>query len=372
MLAGRGVLVPDELRPYYLDFLRGTMELSKRRQRALGAGGALHVELGPRGYDVVIARGALRKVGELLGPERKVLIVTDDGVPPEYARTVAARCAAPTLVTVPQGEGSKSLAALQTLLTAMLDASFTRADCVCAVGGGVVGDLAGLAAALYMRGIDFYNIPTTLLAQVDSAVGGKTAVDLGGAKNIVGAFWQPKAVLIDPDTLRTLSPRETACGMAEAVKTALIGDAALFELFEAGKAQAQPETVIARCLAVKKAIVESDERESGLRKALNFGHTIGHAVEAVTGLPHGECVALGMLPMCAMDVRARLRGLLEGLGLPTAVKADPAAVYAAALHDKKTKDGAITAVFVETPGQCELRTMPQEALRAGIEMVVKT
>ena len=220
-----------------------------------------------------------------------------------------------------------------------------------------------------MRGVDFYNIPTTLLSQVDSSIGGKTAVNLGGVKNIVGAFWQPKAVLIDPDTLRTLSARTLACGMAEAVKTALIGDAALFALLEEGGADT--ETVIARSLAVKKVVVESDEREGGARKTLNFGHSIGHAIEAVTGLPHGECVALGMLPMCAPEVRARLVPVLEGLGLPTSVRADPEAVCAELLHDKKLLDGAITAVFVETPGQSELRRMPPEALRAGIEMVVK-
>ena len=329
----------------------------------------LRMNLGARSYDISLARGCLSRAGETLSLNRKVLIVTDEGVPAEYAAAVAAQCASPLVVTLPQGEGSKSLAALETLLTAMLDAGFTRGDCVCAVGGGVPGDLAGFAAASYMRGIDFYNIPTTLLSQVDSSIGGKTAVNLGGVKNIVGAFWQPKAVLIDPDTLRTLSPRTLACGMAEAVKTALIGDAALFALLEAGEADTQ--TVIARSLAVKKAVVEADEHESGARKALNFGHSIGHAIEAVTGLPHGECVALGMLPMCAPAVRARLAPVLERLGLPTSVRADPEAVYAEMLHDKKMADGAITAVFVETPGQSEMRRMPPEALRSGIEMVVK-
>ncbi len=329
----------------------------------------LHMDLGERGYDIVIERGCLAGAGTLLRLDRKALIVTDNGVPSEYASAVAAACAAPLVVTVPQGEASKSLATLETLLTAMLEAGFTRSDCVCAVGGGVVGDLAGFAAASYMRGIDFYNLPTTLLSQVDSSIGGKTAVNLGGVKNIVGAFWQPRKVLIDPDTLKTLGARELACGMAEAVKTALIGDAALFDLFEDGGAE--PETVIARSLAVKKAIVEADERESGARKTLNFGHSIGHAIESATGLPHGACVALGMLPMCAPAVRARLLPVLEKLGLPTEARADPEAVFAEMLHDKKMADGAITAVFVETPGQSELRRMPPEALRAGIELVVK-
>ena len=329
----------------------------------------LHMDLGERGYDVVVERGCLQRAGRLLNLNRRALIVTDEGVPARYAQTLASACAAPLLFTVPRGEGSKSLAVLEQLLTAMLSAGFTRGDCVCAVGGGVCGDLAGFAAACYMRGIDFYNVPTTLLSQVDSSIGGKTAVDLCGAKNVVGAFWQPKKVLIDPDTLGSLPPRELACGMAEAVKTALIGDASLFAGFEAGISRI--EDVIAASLAVKKSVVEADEREGGLRKILNFGHTVGHAVESVTGLPHGECVALGMLPMCSDAVRARLTPVLERLGLPTSVRADPEAVFDALRHDKKTTDGTITAVFVETPGRCELRRVAPEALRAGIETVVK-
>ena len=329
----------------------------------------LRMALGERSYDITVERGCLARIGELLNLGRRVCVVTDDGVPAEYAETVAAAAKAPLVVTVPRGEDSKRLGVLEGLLSEMLAAGFTRGDCVCAVGGGVVGDLAGFAAATYMRGIDFYNIPTTLLSQVDSSIGGKTAVDLAGAKNIVGAFWQPRAVLIDPDTLQTLPARQLASGMAEAVKSALIGDGALFRRFEAGDVPI--EDVITASLAVKKAVVESDEREGGARKCLNFGHSIGHAIESVTGLPHGECVALGMLPMCAEPVRARLAPVLERLGLPTQVQADPDAVFAALGHDKKMAAGRISAVYVETPGQYELRDVAPEALRSGIEMVVK-
>lgn len=331
----------------------------------------LHMDLAARGYDILIKRACLSEVDKYIHLDRKALIVTDDGVPPEYAAAVASACAAPHIVTVPQGEGSKSLATLETLLMAMLDAGFTRSDCVCAVGGGVIGDLAGFTAASYMRGVDFYNLPTTLLAQVDSSIGGKTAVDLGGVKNIVGAFWQPKAVLIDPDTLKTLRARELSCGMAEAIKTALIGDAALFESLESAGAAVDLEHVVAASLAVKKAIVESDERESNARRSLNFGHSIGHAIESVTGLPHGACVALGMLPMCAPELQERLKRVLDACGLPTEVRADPQAVFHALQHDKKMADGVIIAVYVETPGSYVLRAVPPEALRAGIEMVVK-
>ena len=370
VLTGRGALVDDALRPYYLEFLRGTMEVSKRLQRDCGAAdGTLHVSLGAASYDVVLRRGCLAEAGTLLNLDRRVLLVTDEGVPARYAEAVAAQCAAPLIYTVAQGEGSKTLPELQRMLDAMLRAGFDRGDCVCGVGGGMVGDLAGLAAALYMRGVDYYAVPTTLLSQVDSAVGGKTAVNLGGVKNVAGVFRQPKKVLIDPDTLDTLPARETACGMAEAVKTALIGDAALFEALESGAAD--PLRLIGACLRVKSRIVEADERERGARRKLNFGHTIGHAIESVTGLPHGECVALGMLPMCAPEVRARLLPLLKRLGLPTQVRADPEAVCAALAHDKKTENGVIFTAFVDRPGHCELRPVQPESLRSGIEMVAK-
>ena len=331
----------------------------------------LRMELGENGYDIVIERGCLKKAGTLLDLDRKALIVTDDGVPPQYAKTVAGACKAPTVVTIPQGEGSKSFPVLEQLLSRMLAAGFSRSDCVCAVGGGVVGDLSALAAALYMRGIDFYNVPTTLLSQADSSIGGKTGIDLDGVKNVVGVFRQPKKVLIDPDVLSTLPPRQIAAGHAEIVKAGLIADAGLFSLYESGEAERDLLTALSRALAVKKAVVEEDEKESGLRRILNFGHTVGHGIESVTGLLHGECVSLGMIPMCAPAVRERLIPVLERLGLPTSVEADPEKVFSALLHDKKAAGGRITAILVEEVGACKQISLSPEALREKIETVVK-
>ena len=331
----------------------------------------LRMNLGENGYDVVLEPGCLLRAGELLNLDRRVLVVTDGGVPKEYAETVAAACREATVVTVPEGEGSKSFPVLEGLLKRMLDAGFTRGDCAVAVGGGVVGDLTGLTAALYMRGIDFYNIPTTLLSQADSSIGGKTGIDFAGVKNVVGAFHQPKKVLIDPDTLSTLPRRQIAAGHAEIVKAGLIADAELFSLYETGKADADPVAVLSRALAVKKAVVEADEKESGLRRILNFGHTVGHGIESVTGLLHGECVALGMIPMCAPSVRERLIPVLRRLGLPTEVRADSEKVYAALLHDKKAAGGKITAVFVDEPGTCKQIPLAPNELREKIETVVK-
>ena len=334
----------------------------------------IRMELGDSSYDIVLERGCLKKAGELLNLDRKVFILTDDGVPAQYAETVAGQCREPHIHTVAHGEGSKSFAVLEELLTQMLELGFTRGDCVCSVGGGVVGDLGGFTAACYMRGIDFYNIPTTILSQVDSSIGGKTAVNLGGVKNIVGAFWQPRKVLIDPDTLDTLSDRQKSSGLAEAVKAGLIADPVLFAMFEdyaAGGAPLDFEKVIAASLMVKKNVVEQDERESGVRKILNFGHTIGHGIESVTGLLHGECVAMGMIPMCSPAVRSRLIPVLGALRLPARVHADPAEVYKAVLHDKKMGDGFVSIVSVDTVGGYKIQKVDPAVLRYGIEVVVR-
>ena len=335
----------------------------------------LHLNLPQNGYDIILERGCLARAAALLNLDRRVLIVTDDGVPAIYAQTVARGCRNAHIVTVPQGEGSKSFAMLEMLCEKMLEYSFTRTDCVIAVGGGVVGDLAGFAAASFMRGIDFYNIPTTLLSQVDSSIGGKVAVNLGGVKNVVGAFYQPKRVLIDPDVLQTLPKRQIANGLAEAIKMSLTSDAALFSIFERGEALTDIDTVIARSLRIKADVVEQDERETGLRKILNFGHTFGHGVEAAEhlhGLYHGECVALGMLPMCAYPVRRRLIPVLEALGLPTSVEGDIENMIGYAAHDKKCDGNDISVVFVEDVGSFRLSKMPLDEWKARVREAMKT
>ena len=236
----------------------------------------IKVDLAERGYDIHIGRGLIDKAGELFELNRRVLIVTDSGVPSEYAIKVCRACGNGEIITVGQGEGSKSPEVFTRVLEKMVEMGMTRSDCVVAVGGGVVGDLSGFAAASYMRGIDFYNIPTTLLSQVDSSIGGKTAINLGGVKNIVGAFYQPKGVIIDPDLLKTLPKRQLLSGLAEAIKMSLTSDKELFELIEGGNTEENIEEIITRSLLIKKAVVEADEREGGLRRILNFGHSFGH------------------------------------------------------------------------------------------------
>lgn len=326
-------------------------------------------ELGQNSYAVTIERGVLSRAGQYMNLDRKVLIVTDSGVPAAYAETAAACCKQPVVVTIPQGEGSKNLENFALLCRTMLAHGFTRTDCVVAVGGGVVGDLAGFAAASFMRGIDFYNIPTTVLSQVDSSIGGKVAIDLDGIKNCVGAFHQPKAVLIDPEVLKTLPQRQIAAGLAEAVKMAINFDADLFARFEQEDPLEMIDQIIAASLQIKADVVRQDEKEAGLRRVLNFGHTIGHGIETAAGLNtlyHGECVALGMLPMCSEALRPRVKAVLQKLGLPTTCQVDADAVWQAMSHDKKLSGDTITVVYAEQAGSFQLLPMPLESLKETV------
>ncbi len=323
------------------------------------------LNLGDRSYDIIIERGVLNNAGHLLNLNRNVLIVTDDGVPAEYAECIAQQCLNPVIVIIKQGEESKTFPVFEELCRTMLKHNFNRKDCVVAVGGGVVGDISGYAAASFMRGIDFYNIPTTLLSQVDSSIGGKVAINLDSYKNIVGAFYQPKKVLIDPDVLKTLPERQFANGMAEAVKMSLTSDKDLFELIENNDIEQNIDTIIEKSLMIKRFVVENDERENGLRKILNFGHTIGHAIESAEyeNLYHGECVALGMLLVCSESVKARLLPVLKKIGLPTEYIYDKEAVAENLVHDKKSSSGSISGIFVNSIGSYEIKELTTDEFK---------
>ncbi|MBR2868026.1 MAG: 3-dehydroquinate synthase [Clostridia bacterium] len=319
----------------------------------------IHLDLKENSYDIIVERGILCKAGEHLNLNRRVLVVTDSGVPEAYAKTVAEQCKIPVVVTVESGENSKSIEVFSMLLQKMLENGFSRNDCVVAVGGGVVGDLSGFVASAYMRGVDFYNIPTTLLSQIDSSIGGKTAVNFGGIKNIVGAFYQPKKVLIDPDLLKTLPDRQISNGLAEAIKMALTSDKKLFEIFENGDIQKNIDEIIIRSLNIKKSVVEQDEKESGIRKILNFGHTIGHGIEIsnTQGLYHGECVALGLIPMCSEEIRPGVINVLNKCNLYNQIDFDWKKIGDAAFHDKKADGDSVSVTLVNEVGKFEIRTL---------------
>ena len=300
------------------------------------------MNLGERSYDIIIKSGSLENLYQFARLDRRVAVVTDSGVPAQYAQMVADQCKDARIITVPQGEASKSFKILENVLKQMLDFGMGRGDLVVAVGGGVVGDLAGFAASIYMRGIDFINCPTTTLSMIDSSIGGKTAVDLGDTKNIVGAFWQPKLVIVDPDTLSTLPRRHFINGLAEAVKASLLADPELFAIFENGDVDAQIGEIICRSLRFKKNIV---------------------------GLYHGECVALGMLPMIeSKALQKRVRAVYRRLGLPTRTTYDKEKVLAEMLHDKKAQGGQITVIKVPGLGCWRAETIPVEGLRPLLGM----
>ena len=358
------------LLPYYTAFQQGLMGISRQYQAS-----SADIETDARplpGCDVILERSSLTHAAEYLPLQRNVLVVTDEGVPSCYADTIVEQCRRASVFTVPQGESSKSFAILEQLLEKMLDFGLTRQDCVVAVGGGMVGDLAGFAASIYMRGIDFYNVPTTLLAQVDSSVGGKTAINFDGVKNPIGTFSRPKKVLIDPDVLATLPRRQLSAGLAEVIKMALTCDRDLFTMLERADPGMNLSPVIERALDIKSRIVAADEKENGLRRVLNFGHTIGHTIEAThPELLHGECVALGMIPMCGPDAAARLVSLLKRLDLPTSCELDRARIRHALCHDKKSDAGRITVTEVTEIGRFTMRRAKPEELMKRLHLIEK-
>ena len=334
----------------------------------------IHMNLKENSYDIVVERGILEKAGEHLNLDRRVLIVTDSGVTEIYAQTLAKQCKSPVICTVESGEASKSIETFSLLLQTMLENGFSRKDCVAAVGGGVVGDVSGFAASAYMRGIDFYNIPTTLLSQIDSSIGGKTAINFSGIKNIVGAFYQPKKVLIDPDLLKTLPDRQISNGLAEAIKMSLTSDKELFEIFENKDIKENIDEIIIRSLNIKKSVVEQDEKESGLRKILNFGHTIGHGIESsgnMKELYHGECVALGLIPMCGESVKPRVINVLKKCNLYNITDFDWNKISEVMFHDKKADGDTVSVTTVNEIGKYEIRTMKCSQITEAAENCLK-
>ena len=339
----------------------------------------VHLDLGARSYDILIAEGTLSRVGSMLQPlvkGKRVAIVTDANVGPLYAdalrQSLESSDFTARVFTVPAGEPSKCARELEKLWDAFVGFDMDRNSTVVALGGGVVGDLAGFAAATYMRGIRCVQIPTTMLACVDSSVGGKTAIDLEAGKNLVGAFHQPTVVVIDPAMLKTLPKRELIAGLAEVIKHGMIMDAAFFEQLESDMegllaldADVTAEVIRRNC-ELKAQVVAEDERESGRRAILNYGHTVGHAVELLGGnaLVHGEAVAIGMavesvvaerLGMIAADVTTRQNALLALAGLPTKVT-DIATddVLKTMRHDKKARAGKLNLVLPTRIGAVEI------------------
>jgi len=357
----------------------------------------VHVELGERGYDIHVGPGLIAHAGEYLKPllrRDRVAIVTDETVARHHLPTLTASLDASGIahdeIILPPGEGTKSFAQLEKLTEWLLETGVERGDLVIALGGGVIGDLTGFAASILRRGVDFAQIPTTLLSQVDSSVGGKTGINTRQGKNLAGAFHQPRIVLVDTDALKTLPMRDLLAGYAEVVKYGLINDRDFFDWLEAnvdaikeGDDAARTYAIVKSCEA-KAAIVAADERESNVRALLNLGHTFGHALEAATGfsnkLVHGEGVAVGMalafdysvrLGLCPSQDAVRVHRHLERVGLPCRLADVPGplpdadGLIALMAQDKKVVDGKLTFILVRGIGEAFItRDAEPGALRA--------
>ena len=342
-----------------------------------------------RSYEISIQRGLLPSVGEklsALGLSGKCAVVTNPKVGSLYLDKVQKSLSAsgfnPISIEIPDGEQYKSLATAESVLDRLVEERFERKSIVLALGGGVVGDLAGFVASVYLRGVPYVQIPTTLLSQVDSSVGGKTAVNHTTGKNLIGAFYQPKAVFIDPDVLSTLDEREVRAGLAEVIKYGIIKDEEFFAFLEkSGRELLNSSSdvlvkAIAKSCEVKAMVVSEDERESGLRAILNFGHTFGHAIEALTSYKkylHGEAISIGMVlasefsvhkGLCPKTSSDRVKDLLLNLGLETefsGLSADD--MVSAMFHDKKVSGGEIKAILMNDIGSVDLFSLSGEEIK---------
>lgn len=335
-------------------------------------------------YDILIENGILDSCGAIIREKtkaQKIAVITDDTVDSLYGeRTVKSLTDAGFDVVkfvFPHGEKSKCADTLVEIYNFLCENSITRTDCLAALGGGVVGDITGFAAATFLRGMDFVQIPTTLLAQVDSSVGGKTAIDLKGGKNLVGAFKQPVCVLCDTDVLSTLPSEIFSDGMGEVIKYGMIRDAELFELIashDQNNISEVLEDIVARCVSIKRDVVEADEFDTGERMILNFGHTIGHAIESYYNYEtysHGSAVAAGMCMMaektCEPDVTEKLKSCVRGYNLPTDVPADIKELVPLCGKDKKRAGGQLRFIVCKTIGKAEIHTMTFDSFSLWME-----
>ena len=355
----------------------------------------LTVNLPGREYDIHIEAGCLAQAGERVKTvcprAKRLFVVTDSNVGPLYYNRLKASLEATgfqvCVHVIPAGEQSKSAQVLSELWEDMMAFGLTRTDAVVALGGGVVGDLAVFAAATILRGVDFVQIPTTLLAQVDSSVGGKVAIDLAHGKNLAGAFWQPKLVLMDPDTLDTLDDKTFSDGMAEVIKYGCIFDKDFFDFLCArpsrGQVMEDIESILYTCCDLKRKVVVEDERDTGMRMLLNFGHTVGHAFEKAGHYEtwtHGQAVAAGMVVAAQLSVGmgvmesdegiSELVALLEALGLPTHIACDWETIVEAVGLDKKSAGSEISFVFLERMGHAVARRMPKEEVLQNLEALL--
>jgi 3-dehydroquinate synthase len=338
-----------------------------------------------RPYDILVGEDLLGQTGALLADQMepcKVCLITDSRVNGIYAQVIMTSLMEhgfqASKIVFPEGEHSKNITTFKNILEALSEENLSRSDMIVALGGGVVGDLSGFAAASYLRGIRYVQVPTTYLAAVDSSVGGKTGINLSTGKNLAGAFWQPSMVICDYHTFNTLEPSELLNGAAEAIKSGMIMEANLIDRVLAR----DYEHVIVRCVSIKKSIVEADERDTGMRQLLNFGHTVGHGLEKLSAykIPHGQAVARGMvvesqaayrMGLTDFDAAPFLRETLEASGFDLSIHYSPDDILKYALNDKKISGDSIAMVIPEAIGKCRLQKIPLTDLGHFLELGLK-
>ena len=365
----------EGLKDYYQKFEESIFRISKNYQKKiindLNNDYTITVDTGSNeSYPVYITKGNIEEIIDLINiRSRKVLIVTDTNIPSKYINEVRSEALESYVIKIQAGEENKSIDSYLKIMDALSTNTFTRTDAIVALGGGVVGDLAGFASSTYMRGIDFYNIPTSLLAMVDSSIGGKTAIDYKDTKNIIGSFYQPKAVLIALNTLKTLPERELHNGLVESIKIAACFNKDLFERIEkTSNLYNDLLYIIHSSLEIKANVVRKDEKEKGLRKVLNFGHSLGHVFEILSKqtsspLLHGEAVGIGMLYFSSDNVKERIKNVLEKYNLPTKLNDELKVVITKdnlikkLSLDKKIINGKLNAVYVKEIGEFEFLSL---------------
>lgn len=335
-------------------------------------------------YPVYVGRDLLARVGSLVRARGRVFVITSEALRERFGEPVAASFSpVANIITISESEANKTMATAEAIVTQLLERGAKRDSCAVVVGGGMIGDTAGFAASIYLRGIDLIHVPTTLLAQVDSSIGGKLAVNHRMGKNLIGSFYPPRAVVADTSVLDSLSPREKLSGMYEALKGGIIGDPGLFELFETGRFEV--DEIVRRAIHVKAAIVSADEKESDLRRLLNYGHTIAHGIEVAmyyAGITHGEAVAWGMIGANAIAVRRGLLPAAEAARIEKTILAyepselptlDAAKILAATEHDKKNTGTSRVMVFPRRVGECVVVSdVTEEEIAYGIAAILSS
>ena len=319
-----------------------------------------------KSYEVLIHKGLLQEIDKYIDKNREIVIISDDNIPKQYINSILPLLNNPTTLFVPQGEASKSMETANSLLNLLVEYKVTRGALLIALGGGVIGDLVGFVASIYLRGIDYIQIPTTLLSQIDSSVGGKVGINAENMKNAIGAFKQPKLVLIDPNTLETVNTRQISSGISEMIKYGLIASKSLFKDIIEKDIFYNIEDYIFKCVSIKTDLIIEDELDYGLRQLLNYGHTIGHAIEQYSDykLLHGEAIAIGMRLMAkGCNFEEELLKALNKYNLPTTYEYDKEAIYQIIRTDKKANQNTLNLIMVTELGKGYIKPISIEEIK---------